>query len=163
MPKKKLAFTRTIRWKKSSLQSDNNDEEHTSPAMADTDTAGSHHNITTHHGASQKPSIAELTGELKRNHDELASACSELAAQKKEVELLKKRNKLLTDASMKARTDLREERKQSTVLDGRYKKMMSEERKQSAELDDHYKKGFMHWKRVHGMPKPGQFHFTRAS
>ena len=73
MPKKKRAFTRTIRQEKSSLQSDNNDEEHTSPAMADTDTAGSRRNITTHHGASQNPFIAELTGELKRNHDELAS------------------------------------------------------------------------------------------
>ena len=43
---------------------------------------------------------------------------------------------------MQACADLREERKQSTVLDGHYKKMISEERKQSEALDDHYKKKF---------------------
>lgn len=148
LPKKKRVYTRQINKTKpvrtestTNAASEDVDPDPT-PRAADVNAStGSVLHRATSRNAARKPSSAELTSELKRKHDELSAALSKVSALERENESLKKRNKSLAETTERARQDLRDERKKSTVVEKEHNKRIHEveQSAQSAEAESNKK------------------------
>jgi regulator of replication initiation timing len=121
LPKNKRRFTAVIRTKKPSSTNAGEDEE---PQAAAAPTSVTDRVISKR--ASRPPSVAELNAEIKRMHQQLQDAISQQSTLQRENETLKKRNKALSEAVQKARSDFRDHRKQTHASDKSNKQQIRE-------------------------------------
>ena len=112
LPKNKRRFTAVIRTKNPSSTNAGEDKE---PQAAAAPTSVTDRVISKR--ASRPPSVAELNAEIKRMHQQLQDAISQQSSLQRENESLKKRNKALSEVVEKARSDLRDHRKQNHASD----------------------------------------------
>jgi len=121
LPKNKRRFTAVIRTKKPSSTNAGEDKE---PQAAAAPTSVTDRVISKR--ASRPPSVAELNAEIKRMHQQLQDAISQQSSLQRENESLKKRNKALSEVVEKARSDLRDHRKQNHASDKSNKQQIRE-------------------------------------
>ena len=135
LPKKKRKFSRTLRKTEHTAKAAQLEEEDV-PEPPQTTAASSVIGRVLSQGSARRISNSELTAEVKRLHSELVAAQDELASRAREVETLTKKNKLLSDSTSKARTDLREARKATSLLEKSHKRQFTEleERAEQAEV-----------------------------
>ena len=115
LPKNKCRFTAVLRTKKPSSTNAGEDEEPRTLSAAAAPSSVTERVISKR--ASRPPSVAELNAEIKRMHQQLQDAISQQSTLQRENETLKKRNKALSEAVEKARSDFRDHRKQTHASD----------------------------------------------
>ena len=123
LPKKKRAFTRTLKPKTPVEQEEKDDVTH---PTAETPTPISVLERVTTQGASRRLTRNELAAEVQRLTRELTAAQDLIGSLQREVSSLKKRNKKLSESTTKARADLREERKSASKEQQQNKRKFNE-------------------------------------
>ena len=132
LPKKKRKYTRSLRKTEHAAQPEEEDAAEPPKKTAASSVLGR----VLSQGSARRLSNNELSAEVKRLHSELVAAQDALASRQREVESLSKKNKLLLDSTSKARADLREARKATSLVEKSSKRQLTEleERAEQAEV-----------------------------